>query len=886
MTIRFLVLFFLLSSDLCFSQTTIRGKIIEISKKTPVFGVNILVKNPADSTTIAFGFTNELGQFEIELNAELDSIFLTITAMTIQKKNVLLPSNGVPVVIEVTSSSMDLKEVNVEGLRNPVSQRNDTISYNISGFATVNDRVLSDVLKRLPGIEVMSNGMIQYQGRPLNKFYIEGLDLLQGRYNLANKNLPIDAIESVEVLENHQPIRVLDSLVFSDRAALNINLKRKNTWIGTGYVGAGAIPFVAYAKISPMVFREDFQALFSLQGNNFGEDLTDMQKTLTLDELFELVYRRDIKKWFSFPGLEMAGLSKDRARFNKSFLASANMLTKNEKGTEFRLNIDFNQEEISQNKKSSTSYFLPNADTINFVENTGIEKIRRNVSGGLNWNRNGSSSYFDNLTSFELSKNDVGGNVFFNQNPINETASLPLLRLENKLKLLTPIKSKLIDIRSTISFQHSQQELNLKPSEFDANGNSVGSYDLLLQSIDFQRFFVNNSFGMAFKTRNAISIQSSIGVSVLMDQLGSILSIDSIGSDELATLEPNRVNFANISTYVKNSFEYEKNGFQVKADLPIYAAHIERHDLTNKRMKNFSRIYLEPYLFGKYKISGKVSTSISIRKTNEFGTGEDYYSNSVVTSYRNIDVSESSVPESVKWMYNYGLNFKNPVYGLFFDLSAGYSITNKNVISKYAIVESGRAVKSLIDFENQVIQRGLNLRGSKYLTDLYTTITVSNSIQFQDYPQVTNEALVDYSNRIYLTGFEVAIKPKAYIGFDAKTSFNVINSASDQTGEVKIKQIKSELGLDFFPIQDHLLRAQFEYVSNKIETNDSPQRSSFLDLSYRFTPPKSRMDFSLLCKNILDADVYSSYFSNGFVAGVQEIPLRARQFLIKVNFSF
>ena len=162
MKIGLLSLFFLLSSLVGFSQSTIRGKIIEGSKKTPVFGVNIVVKSPSDSTTIAFGFSNESGQFEIEFKSELDSVYLTINAMTILKKNVFLSTNGEPVVIEVASSSLDLKEVTVGGIKNPVTQRNDTISYDISGFSTVNDRVLSDVLKRLPGIEVLSNGMIQY----------------------------------------------------------------------------------------------------------------------------------------------------------------------------------------------------------------------------------------------------------------------------------------------------------------------------------------------------------------------------------------------------------------------------------------------------------------------------------------------------------------------------------------------------------------------------------------------------------------------------------------------------------------------------------------------------------------------------------------------------
>ncbi|MEB2774545.1 hypothetical protein SYJ56_04465 [Algoriphagus sp. D3-2-R+10] len=844
------------------------------------------MKNTSDSATVAFGFTNESGQFEIEFNSEVDSVLLIINAMTIQKKEVLLSLSGEPFVIEVESSSLDLEEVTVGGIKNPVTKRNDTISYDISGFSTVNDRVLSDVLKRLPGIEVLSNGMIQYQGRPLVKFYIEGLDLLQGRYNLANKNLPVDAVESVEVLENHQPIKILDSLVFSDRAALNVKLKRKNTWIGSGYAGIGGSPFLTDSKVSPMVFKEGFQALFSIQGNNVGASLEDEQKTLTIDDLFDLVNKRTVKEWFNFPTLEMAGFPKERARFNESYLGSANVLTKNSKGIEFRLNVGFNQEDISQKKDRSTTYFLPDADTITFVENTKWAIRRKKVIGELNWNRNVSSSYFDNTTSFDFLKNEFGGNVFYNQSPINGSASLPVFQIENKLKLLTPIKNKLFDLRSTFSFQKSQQLLNLDPPIFDNISHSVDSSKVLTQSVDFRRLFLDNSLGLAFKTRNEINIQSSLGLSVLLDNLGSNLSFDSIAGDQLVALERNKTAFANISTNVTNSFEFEKNGFQAKADVPLYVTYINRNNLSTLQSSNFTKIYLEPHLYLKYQITGKVSNTISFKKKNEFGTGEDYYPSGIVTSYRNIDISDSETPEAVRLMLNYGIDYKNPVYGVFFELSASFSKTKKNVITKYILFDSGRSTKSILDFENHTVQRGLSLRGSKYLADIYTTVTMHGSIQFQDFPQLTNEELVDYSNRIYSTGFDIAVKPKAFLGIDFKTGLNIINSLSDHSGISQIRQLNSELGLDLFPLKNHLLRSEFQYVSSQVKNGNSPQSSSFLDITYRFTIPKTRMDFSVTCNNILDTDLFSSYFSNGFVLGVQEVPLRPRQYLVKLNFSF
>lgn len=879
------LLFFFAFIQISYSQS-IRGKVVDESTEIPIFGVNVVVKSSFDSLTVAFGFTDQSGNFKIDFSSEADSLLLIFNSMTIQKKSVLIPAISQSLTVAVTSASLDLEEVTVQSRKNPITQKKDTIRYDVGGFSTANDRVLSDVLKRLPGIEVSDDGMIKYQGKPLVKFYIEGLDLLLGRYNLANKNLPVDAVESVEVLENHQPIRVLDSLVFSDRAALNISLKRKNTWIGTGYGGLGGSPFLVDAKMSPMVFREDFQALFSVQGNNVGTSLADEQKTLTLEEVFELLDKREIKQWFAFPGMEIAGVPAERARFNESFLGSGNVLTKNEKGTQVRVNVDFNQERFSQNKHSATSYFLPSGDTVSFVENSEVGAVRRTVVGGLNWNKNESDRYFDNTLDFQMVDNGFDADLYFNQVPIYESASFPVFRIQNKLKLLAPIQKRLFDIRSTASFQRSRQKLSLVPFRAGENGDSQDIYDLLDQSVDFQRFFTDNSIGLINKTRRSITIKSNVGFSVLADQMESNLSIDSVSSDQAIQIERNRTGFTNIVAYLKSAFEYNKNGFQVSADLPFSVAYIGKIDHAAAQSQQEPRVYMEPRLYIKYQISGKFSNSISASKTNEFGTGEDYYAHRIVTSYRTIELSNSSVPETVNSRIGYRLNYKDPVHGWFVDLGASFSKSDRNVIGGYALFESGVTSKYAVDFDNRTIQRGLNLRGSKYLTDLYTTVTFSTAIQFQEYPQFVDESLVEYSNKFHLSAFEIAVKPKKYVGFDAKASLNMIQSLGDKDQVAKINQFNSEMGLELFPLVNHLIRVQFQYISNKVEMSGSLQENSFLDLSYRLTIPRSRMDFTLACQNILNTDLYRNYFSRGFVLGGQELPLRPRQFLAKLNFAF
>ena len=91
-----------------------------------------------------------------------------------------------------------LREVVVKS--KPIWNKEDTIVYSVNAFKTLGDKSIGDVLKKLPGVEVSASGSVKYQGEAINKFYIEGLDLLEKRYGIATNNVPADAIQNVEII--------------------------------------------------------------------------------------------------------------------------------------------------------------------------------------------------------------------------------------------------------------------------------------------------------------------------------------------------------------------------------------------------------------------------------------------------------------------------------------------------------------------------------------------------------------------------------------------------------------------------------------------------------------------------------------------------------------
>ena len=57
------------------------------------------------------------------------------------------------------------------------------------------------------------NSEIRYLGKSINKFYVEGLDLLKAGMALT-RNIQAKDIATVQILENHQPVKALKDIDF------------------------------------------------------------------------------------------------------------------------------------------------------------------------------------------------------------------------------------------------------------------------------------------------------------------------------------------------------------------------------------------------------------------------------------------------------------------------------------------------------------------------------------------------------------------------------------------------------------------------------------------------------------------------------------------------
>ena len=473
-----------------FTQTIISGKLKDFNGKS-ISGASVTIRVLNTDNILDYNISNNKGEFVISVNTKITKIQLKIRSMGYKTVVKTIENKTQKLNFVLEEEITELKEVIVKSF--PISRKGDTINYFVNSFSKQEDRTIADVLKNMPGIEVLDNGKILYQGKPINKYYIEGLDLLEGKYNLANKNLPYKKVTKVQVLENHQPIKMLDSLVYSDQAAINIKLKNSYTFTGQAEIGSGLSPLLWDANITPMLFTKKKQMISSYQTNNTGNNVASQLKTLTIEDLLEQFERNDDKQdWLSIQKLLTPNFSKQRWLDNNIHLITTNYLQKLENDYEVRLNVSYLNDYQQQNGVTNTQFFTSN-DTIILFEKKYNQLYTNTLETNLTLQKNTDNNFFKNSLKFQGFWDSQQGIVGLNNNDINQSLSNKYFKLSNNFKILFPIGKQIATLNSYIGFSKTPQSLKINPGQFNDLLNNSNAYSEVIQNIELNTFYTNNS---------------------------------------------------------------------------------------------------------------------------------------------------------------------------------------------------------------------------------------------------------------------------------------------------------------------------------------------------------------------------------------------------------
>lgn len=236
----FLSLFLILFSLSAFSQKTITG-VVSDSLNQPLESANLIAKPLQEKAGIKFAMADNKGRFRLELDADVKYEVVVSYIGYSQEVLIVEPNSTITTHnFRLKATGENLKEIIIKHEFKPIVIKKDTMTYDVASFANGNERKMKEILEKLPGVEVDKNGGVTVQGKKVTKLLVEGKSFFGGGTKLAVENIPADALDKIEVIDNFNQVGFLKEVSDSEDLAMNVKLKADKKKFVFGDVEAGA----------------------------------------------------------------------------------------------------------------------------------------------------------------------------------------------------------------------------------------------------------------------------------------------------------------------------------------------------------------------------------------------------------------------------------------------------------------------------------------------------------------------------------------------------------------------------------------------------------------------------------------------------------------------
>lgn len=204
----FFVTLFLLSVFALSAQSdvsrSITGELFSESTQEPIPQANIRVLQKSDSTFITGKASDLDGRFSIPVRNGSYILQISFIGYTDLFEDVVV-SSSTPVVnlgrLTLSVDNILLSETVVTAKAAEIVVKGDTLEYNADSYKVTESAVLEDLLKKMPGVEIDTEGNITVNGRSITKILVDGEEFFSNDPKVASKNLPANMVEKLQVLE-------------------------------------------------------------------------------------------------------------------------------------------------------------------------------------------------------------------------------------------------------------------------------------------------------------------------------------------------------------------------------------------------------------------------------------------------------------------------------------------------------------------------------------------------------------------------------------------------------------------------------------------------------------------------------------------------------------
>lgn len=235
----------LFAASVGISAADVRGTLVSSTDQSPLSGASVrLMRDNADSTFVAATSAGRDGSFRLGGVARGKYLvsFSFLGYETLTRRVTMADKNIDMGRVTMAESSILLQETTVVGVKTEIVVKEDTIEYNADSYRTQPNAVVEDLLKRLPGVEVDSEGKITANGKEITKILVDGEEFFSDDPKVATKNLPVNIVDKLQVIDRKSDLARLTGVDDGeDETVINLTVKKgmKNGWFGNATAGYG-----------------------------------------------------------------------------------------------------------------------------------------------------------------------------------------------------------------------------------------------------------------------------------------------------------------------------------------------------------------------------------------------------------------------------------------------------------------------------------------------------------------------------------------------------------------------------------------------------------------------------------------------------------------------
>lgn len=825
-----------------FGQTSLTGQVTDATS-APVAFANVYIEHNGVITQLTA--TTETGRYLLT-NIDTGNYKLNVSAIGYKRYDrhiAISKSQTIEINVQLDADTLMLQQVVIQEHR-PVSTKGDTIIYDAQYFSTGNEQVLEDLLKNLPGISVLENGKVRFQGKDISKIKIENDDLFNRNYSLLTKNLSADLVEHVEILQNYSDNPLLKGIENTDDVAINLTLKedRKKALFGDARLATN-FKDRHDTRINLVSLMEKLKIYGLSNFNNLGEDPTgDVEDLVNPNRIAgntvgDGVASEDIVNILrpSIPEFK-----RERYIFNKAQFGAVSGIFKPLPSTSIHVTGYAYGDNQPFHQTTSTQYYTP-ADTVTFHETTdskireSVKYVRASLTQTINKSTNLAYKYLYNAAHTDENQFHV-----FNFQDISRTLNTRSELQDHHVNLTKRIQDKsalTVDLRYLNDSR--PQNMFIDGNVLDSFFNTAPPSDTLLQNTSFHTTFVGTEANFFTNFKN-----------------GKLGLRTGIIRTEQATSSALNVGTAAVSD---NSLARKQNQYYTEAyytrrlkNLTVTPAlSLEQINVALSDRKNANYFFVNPKLSLKWS-SGQTTASILASVNNSLPATSQLIKTPVVTGYNAIAINDSSfrsfTHQTLLATYTYG------GWGKGFSINA--SCFYQKAPNAY-LINSDIEASYLVSIRNRVAARDMtsfSVTADKYFSKISSNIKLSvlrSHASFVSLIEDVATSTTSASNRIEFS-FRTA--------FTGNFNFHVghvLNTASSRSRFIDAINLASQSYLDLYlKALDKKLNGTLHLERFDLISVESRPVFYFLDINLKYQIPKSRFGFFIKGKNLLNENRY------------------------------